>query len=206
MNDGVRIWQLIEAVVFRRTNIVERIGVYELSGDRFSAIRRINGKVISTTAAMIDGNEGPGVDRKSIEGIISRLNFPFKFTVQVSTLNTAKLLGSLQTRRAMREIELSKISQSTRGRERIRANAARRELELIEQDIKSMTTGSAPLRMSLLISTSAVSESKFYAEERSKSQIRELAGEFGAITSSRVRVLRGAELSDALVADSTMML
>ncbi|MDE1868434.1 MAG: hypothetical protein KGH60_00485 [Candidatus Micrarchaeota archaeon] len=206
MHDRVRLWPILEAAIFRRTNLIERIGTYELSGDRQSAIRRHKGKIISTAMASIEGSTESGIDRKAVESVISRLNFPFKFTVQVSALNAARILDRLETRRAMLEIELSKISGSKSGKGMVRANAARRELELIEHDIKGMTTGSTPLKMALLISTSSVSESRFYAEERAKTQIRELAGEFGAITNSQVRVLSGTELAEAMMLDNTMML
>lgn len=199
------VWQALESAIIRRTGIIELVGQYELSGDRLSAVRRANGKIVSTTVASLDGNSGAGIDRKSIEAIISRLNFPFKFTLQVSMLNTAKLLDSMQTRRAANEIKLSKIAQSKKSKDSARANAIRRELELIEHDIRNMTSGSVPLRMLMLVSTSAASESRFYAEELAKSRIRELAGEFGALTNAQVRILSGSELAEALMLESVMI-
>ena len=192
---------VVEAVIFRRTNIIQVLGNQQLSGDRTTATREVEGGFVATATALLMGDSKETVDRERIEGIIARLNFPFKFVLHVEGIDTKKLLDRLQTMRSMREIELARTGGDGKGANSARVPMLKREIEQIEQDIRSISSG-VPVRLARYVVTSAKSESRFSAEERARSQVRELAGEFGALLNSGFRVLTGNELLDALEMDS----
>lgn len=199
-----KLWYIIESVIFRHTSIIQVIGTQQLSGDRTAATREVKGGVVATAVALLEGDAKECVDREKIEGIIMHANYPFKFVLNVEKVNTNRLLDRLQTKRSMKEIELAKVSKNGREANSAKAGLLRREIEQIECDIKSMSSG-MPVKLARYIATSAKSESGFAAEEHAKSQIRELASEFGALLNSNPQILTGNELLDVLEIDSMVL-
>jgi hypothetical protein len=199
-----KLWYAVEAAMFKRTNLIQVLGNQQLSGDRAAATRAVKGGFVATAVALLRGDAKEELDRKKIENVIMHLDYPFKFVLNVEKINTDKLLDRLQTKRSMKEIELARLSRNGREANPAKAGSLKREIEQIEHDIMSMNSG-MPLRLARYIATSARSESRFVAEERAKSQVRELASEFGALLNSDPQVLGGNELLDALEIDSMML-
>ena len=200
----LKLWYVIEAFIFRRTNLIQVFDGYELSGDRQSAIARHDGKISATSAALLVVGSAAEVDREKVEGIISRVSCPFKYCMVVERLEMAKILDRLQTERNMKEISLSRLDSTNKGI--AVANQLKREIEQVEHEIESITGGESPMKVAHYIMTTAVSDSLFSAEERSKSQIRELSSQFDAILKSRSRLLGGAELLELLKIDSAIVI
>ncbi len=200
-----KLWYVIDALVFRHTNLIEIFNGYELSGDRLSAIRRINEAVSSTTAAVLEANSTTEIDRSKIENIIAHINYPFKFVMQVERLNVNKITDKLETSRSLKEIELSRIDQSN-NKKTLQANQLKRELEQIQHDINAIKVGETPVKLIYYIMTSSLSETIYDAEERAKSQIRELSSQFDALLKSKSKIVTGNELITLLQIDSEMML
>jgi hypothetical protein len=115
--------------------------------------------------------------------------------MQVERLNTQKISDDLQTRRRLKEIELSKTG-SKKGPDQ--SKVIEREIELIESEIDSITSGSTPLKTNTYIISFASSDSRFVSQERALSQVRALAGEFSAVLGASFEVLTGADLIAAL--------
>jgi len=200
-----RLWYVIESLIFKHTSLIQVFGKFELSGDRASAVRKESGIVSATAVAALAVGSKSEIDRKKIENILAHINYPFKFVMQAERLNIDKLLDGLQTRRSAKEIELSRMDQSSQ-RHLPKANSIKRELELLGHDIESISAGEVPLKLAYYVMTTAVSESRFDSEERAKSQIRELSSQFDALLSSRSRQLRGNELLRILEIDSTIVM
>jgi hypothetical protein len=198
-----KLWYAIENAVFRRTNLVQVVGNQQLSGDRATATRVIKDGFVATAMASLNGDVRESVDRTKIEGIVSRIDYPFRFALHVEKLEVRKMLDALQTKRSMKEIELAKVSTNGKYASTAKSGLLKREIEQIENDIRSISSGT-PLRLARYLATSARSESRSAAEERAKSQIRELASEFGALLNSDSRILSGGELLEALEIDSMM--
>ncbi len=200
-----KLWFVIDAFIFRHTNLIEVFGRFELSGDRSSAVRKESGTVSATAVAALEVGTRSEVDRNKIENILAHINYPFKFVMQAERLNIDKLLDRLQTKRSTREIELSRMDHSSQ-RHLPAINKIRRELEVLGHDIENISAGEVPLKLAYYIMTTAVSESRFDAEERAKSQIRELSSQFDALLSSKSRMLQGNELLRILELDSSMVM
>lgn len=194
---------ILESLIFKKTNLIQVLDGYELSGDRSAAIRRIEGNFSATAAALLLSGSEEAVDRNKVESIISNSHHAFKFVMQVERLDINKLLDRLQTKRGMREIELGRLDGSKGNA--AKASFIKRQIEQIDHEIERISTGGAPLKVSQYIMTSALSENKFNAQERAKSQLRELAGEFGALMGAKSEQLIGNDLLEVLRFDSTMM-
>lgn len=198
-----KLWYVIDSLIFKRTNLIELFNGYELSKDRNSAIRRMDDRVSSTTAAILNVDKEASIDRVDIENIIAHISYPFKFVMQVEKLNVGKIMEGLQTSRSIKEIELSRLDTA---RSSVRINQLKRELELIHHDINAIKTGETPVKLAHYIFTTAVSDTFYDAEERAKSQIRELSSQFDALLKSKSRIMDGNELLDLLKVDSEMVM
>ena len=196
-----KLWYLIEPLIIKKTNIIQIIGGYELSGSRNSAVRSTAKGFCATAAAALEPPK-TDVERDRIEEVISRTNAPFKFILQLERLNSKRISERLQTKRAMKEIALSKISdgESIRNAQKIRT--LKREIEQLEQDINAISSGSSPVRLAQYILCSAYAESKYLAEEKARSQLKDISGQFGALIGSQPRLLEGNELLNLLAPDS----
>ena len=199
-----RLHYLVDSVIFRRSNLVQLVGECELSGDRNAAIRRTGSRFCATTASFLTGASEP-IERSRMENLIANSHCPFRFVVQVERVDLNKLLDRLQTRRSMKEIEINRIENSGIKKDSARIAVLRRELEQLIQDIEKASSGGFPLRVSQYILTSAISDNRFAAQERARSQIRELSSQFGALLGSRPEILTGNDLARILEFDSTML-
>ncbi len=195
---------IIDSFIFKKTNLVQILDGYEVSGDRGAAIRKMNRGYCATAAALLKSNNSNGkISRESIENIVSNSHSPFKFVMQIERINIDKLLDSLKTKRSMLEIELGKIALS--GANSARANMLKRHIDQLNAEINQISTGGSPLKLAQYIMTSAISESGFTAQEKAKSQLREITAEFSAIAGSKAEILSGNDLVDLLKFDSVIV-
>lgn len=196
-----KLYYILEAVLFRRTNLVQVIDNSELSGDRLTAIRHTRGKFSATAVALINNGLSEAMDRSKLESIIANTHFPFRFVMQVEKVDINKLLDKLQTKRSMLEIELGKLNTHNAKSNVLKINSLRRQIDQLDHDIEKISSGGAPLRVLQYIMTSSVSENKFNAQEHARSQLRELSSQFGAIAGAHSTVLEGNDLLDLLKFD-----
>jgi len=193
-----QLWDILEAVVIKKTGIVQTVGDYELEADRFSAIRKKGLHFSAISAAVLREFPSKEISRESMERIISSSNSPFRFVVQVEKLNTGKITDDLKTKRRMKELELSRAKGKKVGDS---AKVVEREIELIESEIKSLGSGAVPLRTSIYLMSVGSSESRFAAQETALSQIREIAGAFSAVLGAGFEVISGADLISIIKSD-----
>jgi hypothetical protein len=195
----VKGWDIVESMIFRKTNVVQLFDGYEIGGSRETAVRLFEGHYIATAASSLSIGKIVTVDQKAIENIIAHLDFPFRFVLQAERVDVGKLVDSLKTKRGMREIELSRTSGDKDSR---KATAIRREIEQIESDIREIGSSGIPIRAAHYLLTSGSDENRSAAETKALSQISSLSAEFDAALCSRSRILSGGELVSLLKADS----
>ncbi len=196
-----RLHYLVDAMIFRRSNLIQVIDSCELSGERNAAVRRIGGRYCATAVALLKTGPADRLDREKVESIIANSHCQFRFVMQVEHIDTRKLLDKLSTKMSMDEIALERLSGRNERGNMVKINRLKREIEYIKGEIDRISVA-APLKVSQYVMTSAVSDNRFSAQERARSQIRELAGEFGALLSSKTEILSGNDLLDALRFDS----
>lgn len=200
-----RLHYVVDAVIFKRTDLIEMLDGCEVSGERATAVRRIGNRFCATAAALLEANSGEPIDRQRIESIIANTHCAFKFVMQVERLDINKLIDRLETDRNMREIELGRLNDSGSKGNAAKTGILKRQIEQLNHEIEKVSTGGMPLKVSQYIMTSSVSDSRFRAQESAKSQLRELSSEFGALLGSRAEILVGNDLVKLLKYDSTMM-
>ncbi|MGI0100457.1 MAG: hypothetical protein ACREBH_01925 [Candidatus Micrarchaeaceae archaeon] len=196
---------IIGAVIFRHTNLIQMVDGCELSGERLTAVRRVGGRFCATAAALLKNRPNDRFDRDKIENVISNAHCAFKFVMQVEHVDINKLLDRLRTRRSMKEIEIGKLNSSESRNSTAKLANLKRQVDHIDHEIESISSGEAPLMVSQYIVTSAISDNMLGAQERAKSQLRELVSEFGALLGTESEVLQGNDLLDIMRFDSMVI-
>lgn len=197
-----KLYYIIESVIFKRTNFIQVINDCEVSGDRTAAIRRVKSGFCATTAALIIGTPNGKIGQEEVENIISNSNCTFRLVMQVEKLDTSKMLDRLQTKRSMIEIEIGKLTNDKSKDNTARISDLKRKVTQIDYDITGISSSGAPLKVAQYITTSYVSASRNSAQERAKSQIRELISEFGTLIGIKTSILEGDDLLNILKFDS----
>lgn len=199
-----RMWSIIEARLFERTNLVQLFNGFELSGSRSSMLAKTAKGYTATTAARITVLGQSGIDRSKVEDLISGINAPFKLIMHVERVDTPRLLERLETRKGMKEIELSRIERPGSGKGVVLANRLKSEIALLEHEMDGIKGGGMPLKLVYYIMTSAASESRHKAEEDAVLQMRELSAEFDATFGTRSVVLSGEDVVKLMRFDSVI--
>jgi hypothetical protein len=193
-----KLWDVFENLIIKKTGVIQMVGEYQFEAERTSAIRKNGGSFSALCAAILKDLPSKEINRENIERIVSSTNAPFRFVIQVEKLNTGKIFDDLRTRRKMKEIQLSKIESK---KDKNPSKSVERELELIEDEIKAIGSGSIPLKTSIYLMSFAKSESKFVAEEKALSQVNALAGEFSAVLGAGFEIVSGSSLISILRSD-----
>ncbi|MGC8669716.1 MAG: hypothetical protein ACP5TL_01010 [Candidatus Micrarchaeia archaeon] len=187
-------WYIIEAFVFTHSNLIEICDGFELNGSRNTAIRKNNNEFCATAAAYVEGSVKP-IEQGDLENLISKIDFTFKYIVHLKQLNADNIIDTLKTKRAMKEIELSKLGNSPK--DSIRKTKIKNQIEIINNDINIMSS-SKPLELARYIITTGRAQSRIAAEEVAHQQLREITGKFSALTNATCKELSGDELIEAI--------
>jgi uncharacterized protein YlbG (UPF0298 family) len=196
---------IIIDLLFKHTNIIEIFNGYELSGSRNIAIFRNNGSVGAVAAALINTENIDELDKTKIEHLIGSTHYSFKIVLYVENLNIKKIIDKLQTRKSMKEIELSRIDIKD-NKNIIKINKIKKEIENIESDIKNISEGEVPVKISYYIMTTAISDTLLEASERANTQIKEITAKLDAFLSSRSTILTGNDLINVLKLDAGVII
>ena len=127
---------ILEAVIFKRTNLIQVVDGCEIRGDRSTAIRRIGNKFCAIAVALLENNTDVSVDRAKIENIIANSHCTFRFLMQVERLDINKLLDKMRTKMIMREIELSRLNNSVGRKDSVKESWLKRQIGQIEHEYR----------------------------------------------------------------------
>ncbi len=197
-------WDIIEAAIFRHSNMIQVFNGYELNNDRISAIRK-RGNVFTATSAALVRLGDRNIEKANLENIISNLNAPFKIIIHIEKVDVKKILDRLRTKLYSKRIVISRLEKEPNKGHGMKIDILRKHIEAIEHDISSITSGMVPLNLAYYIMTSGVSENRFLAEEQAKHNIRNITNQFNALFCSDSEILSGDDLLRLLELDSEMV-
>lgn len=198
-----RAWYIIEALMFRHTSIVQLFNGYEMRGSRRAAVARDGAGYSAVAAVRLDSTAG-SLDRERLETVISRMGFPFKIVLCVNPMDKAKLVEELRTRRSMKELELDRLM-AAHPRKAGRTTMAKREVELLDNEVKKVTAGGQPLVLRHYAMASAFADSESSAVELAVSRVAELSSSVAALIGASQSVVEGEELVSILRLDAGLV-
>ena len=198
----LKLWPVIEGLTIKHTNVIQLLGEFELAGDRESATAMIDGSYTATSAARVVGAPEATLGQERLEAIVARTGAPFRFVVQVERFDPKGFIERMETRRRMREIELSRLPAGS-GRGLVKARRLKSEIAMIEHEIEAIGSG-VPLKLGAYVTTSAAAPTRRLAEDSASAQIRALVSELGAVGVA-CSVLAGGELLKLLRFDAVVV-
>ncbi len=198
----LKMWPALESLFIKRTNIIQVLNGFELGNEREAAIAVTPDGHTATCAARIDSFSGVELGRERLEAIVAHTGAPFRFVMQVEKLDAKGITERFETRKRMREIELSRLPNQDSGRQVIKAQRLKNDISRIEHDIAAVSSG-LPLRLSAYMMTSAAAPERRVANDAARMQVRALATELGAIGIA-CSILTGGELLSLLRFDATV--
>lgn len=154
-----------------------------------SAVRRSGNDYVSISAALLSKNGSDETQRETVETLVSNVNFPFEFSLGIANIDKNKLLEGLETKRRIREIEISRLDPKKSDK----LNGLKRELSLIEDEICKIRT-EKPLAITARIRTFSSSRSELEAARDSERNIEQLAGMFSSMLGFDCEILKGEDL------------
>lgn len=194
-------WPFIEAALIKKSNFIQVLGGFELSSGRKSALIKKGGKYHASAACTLEKLEDE-IEREKIEDIISHSDFPFKFSICVKNLDTKSILESIETKKYAKEIELSRLSSSSRNKDTLRSVRLRNTINALSEDIDNIKKGKKPVYLAYYLVAVGSSENKFFAEELAINRLKTIANEFSFAFKAKFNILEGDQLIEILKMDS----
>ena len=196
-------WDILEAIIVRKTGVIYSFGGYELSGARDAAVSAANGSYHAIAASLITlQGDGGELDRRSMEDIISRFRWPFRLSLYAERMDLKGMTESIETSIERRRIALSRISDTSSSKGAMKAESLRREINHLQEELHNLVSGGVPLKVCYYAITSSSSESRPRAIADAKSRAIHLSGMIDAALHSRSRLLSGEELLRLMSIDS----
>ncbi len=173
-------------------SVVEIYNGYKLSENIGSAVKRINDSYFSISCALLSGY-GDAHKGELISSIVSNVDFPFEFSIGLRSVDKARLLEGLETKRRMKEIEITRSDPKKYDR----ANSLRRELGVIESEIRGIG-GQKPLTLLVSLKCFARGQGELEASRESLRNVEQLAGTFSSALGFEYEIMKGEALIDQL--------
>ncbi|MDE1804888.1 MAG: hypothetical protein KGH59_03860 [Candidatus Micrarchaeota archaeon] len=186
---------VINPIIARRSGIVLAAGGYSLGSNLKAATKPMGGGYKAVCVAVLSTGSRITNEGKKFEEIISKCGFPFEFTVQIKNIEMRRVTEALETRRRMKEIELSR----TRPSKSESISRIKRELSAIEGDIEALTSGRLPVEAIVRVRTTATAATEAEAARGCMAQAKQLCELFSVTYSLGYRMLIGEELLRSIV-------
>ncbi|MDE1850234.1 MAG: hypothetical protein KGH54_00360 [Candidatus Micrarchaeota archaeon] len=186
---------IINPILARRHGIVLVGHGYRLSENPKVAVRDDGPLYKGVCVAHLIPNSRITNSGEKFEEIIAKCRFPFEFSMQVAENDLKSVVDALETRRRMKEIEISR----TRASKSDELGRLRRELAIIESEITEITKGKRPTGVVLKVKSGSSGPTESAAANSALSQLEQLCSLFSATYNLGHRVLSGEELLSNMV-------
>lgn len=167
MNSG----HLINSVIMRRLRVIELCEGYRVSGGMHSAVKRKGAMYSSVSIAVLKPNSKIEGQSSIFEEILDKIKIPFEFSISVRKLDRKRVLESLETRRRMKELELS----SSEGHDYKSTNVIKRQISTIENEISIISDGNEPVEALVKLKSFAQADTEAEAARMSFKQLEHVA-------------------------------
>lgn len=181
---------VLNPIIARKYGINVVQNGYRLSENLKVAIKGIeSGQKAVCISLLIPSSRITGESEK-LEEIISKTRFPFEFSLQIKELEPKKIIEAYETKRRMKEIEISRTSPSKPEE----ISRLKRELEIIEGELAQITKGTIPTKASMKLKTYATGHSESEAANIALGRMDTLCTLFSTTYNLSAKALLGEAL------------
>jgi hypothetical protein len=186
---------LINTIILKKSRILVFSNGYELSENGMSAFKKVGKEYLSMSIAMLIVNNPVSNAHDAFESLLERIKDPFEFSIEVREISKKNIVENLETRRRMKEIELSNSDKSDYKS----ITKIKREIALIENEIKSLSSGNRPLSVFFKVKAISKSYSASSAASDSARNAEHIASLFASIFNVSYSMLKGEELITSIM-------
>lgn len=183
---------IVNSLLLKCGNVIEIYNGYKLGNDLTAAVKKVGNEYFAVACVLLRGgdNERNG-DR--LTSLVHNADCPFEFSLGLRGVNYIKVLDGLEEKRRSKEIEIARSDPKKYDK----VNGLRRELSLIESDIRNIR-GNKLLALILKLKTFARSESEFEAAREATRNAERIASAFSSALGVESELLRGEQLLSEL--------
>ncbi len=179
---------MVNNLLIKRSKVIMIENGYRLGRNLLSAVRKDGDAYVGVSIAEFTISKA--VDNGMFEPIIDNIKDPFEFSVSVKEVDRHRLIESLETKKRVKEISLSRINPKMYNK----INQAKKEIEIIEKEIKNIIGGSKSLEVSVKLRAVKRSAERLEAESEPAKSIVRIANAFCTNLGLEYRILSGEEL------------
>lgn len=187
---------ILNNFLIRRSKLIEVYNGYRLSTDLCSAVKRVGKHFRGVSVAVFDIYKLGNVAGTDFASTLESISIPFEFGIAVREVSKKKLLDSLETKRRVKEIAITKADSKAYDK----VNELNRELGVIESDIETIKRNGKPVEVALRIRTTSDAGTDIEASRESRKNLEQVANAFSATLSLDYTMLKGELLLDAIEA------
>ncbi|OJI07954.1 MAG: hypothetical protein BK997_01495 [Candidatus Micrarchaeum sp. ARMAN-1] len=167
------------------------------SHDRSCLLSKSSNGYVAIAASSISGPGNAKLDRDSMESIVSKAEFPFRFMVSIERVDLKNFMEKLQTKKRIKEIQLSRLDRSHQKSAAIEARL-RAEISHLSDEIEDFVSGGTPVNVHYYIIVSEYGDNAYAAQNSAKMAIKQVSSLFDSVLGSTSKVMKGAEISRAI--------
>ncbi|MDE1861122.1 MAG: hypothetical protein KGH72_05415 [Candidatus Micrarchaeota archaeon] len=185
---------MINNYLIRRSKVIEIYNGYKLGQDLGYVTKRVGAAYRGVAVAILEPDrklEGKDI---SITNLLETIKDPFEFAIALKQIDKKALVEPLETKRRMKEIELSRASAASYAK----INKLKREMELLESEINHLVKSGNSFEILVRIKATTVSESEIEAGKEAARSLDSIAGKFAATFGVDYEILKGERLLNEL--------
>ncbi|MGC8710009.1 MAG: hypothetical protein ACP5RF_00105 [Candidatus Micrarchaeia archaeon] len=190
MNAG----NLLNNIILKKSHALVISNGYALSESMLSAFRKSGNEYLSISVAVLLVSNPTSSTHGDFESLLESIRVPFEFSIGLKEISKKNIIENLETRRRMKEIELSNIGKSDYKS----ASKLKREIALVENEIKSISSGNRPLSVFFKVKATSRSYSLSHAVGESERNAEHVASIFASTFNVNYSMLKGEELLDSI--------
>jgi len=167
------------------------------STDNSCAIISNGGGYSGIAAVVLDDKSNKKLDKESLESIISKCPYPFRFITAVERIDLKGFFDKLSTKKRMLEIQISRLDRLS-NKAMVKESRLKSELNYIAEEIKNFTEGGIPVRVKYYVIVSEYGENSYEAQNYAKMAIRQVSSLFDSVLGTYSRQLKASEILNFL--------
>lgn len=189
---------IVNNILIKRSNIVEIYNHYKLSSELDSAVKKIGNGHHALSIAFFRIEKPNNASNDAIKALLETLHESFEFGILVKEADKEKMIETLDTKRRMKEITLSRID----SKHQDKINALKREIDILAAEIQNIRKSGKALEVLAKIISFGNSENEAEAAREASKNIKRIADSFSAALGVDYKIIKGEELLNVLEAYS----
>ncbi len=187
MNSG----HLINSLLIKKMRIVEIGSGYKLAGNMQSIVRKVDGGYVGMSIAVLRPTNAIESGSVVFEDLLNKVKIPFEFCISLRKLDRRKILEGLETKRRMKELELSQAGSDYKN-----SNMLKRQIGALESEIGLVSHGNEPIEAVIKLRSVAQAETEGEASRMSLRQVEHVASMVASSFKLEYTIAEGEDLFD----------